>query len=159
MGDPFRVLWIDDDGPERFEYEECVIKEELNQDVVWADTARVALDKLRQERFDAILLDQMIRLAEYEEPDVWGGCRILRWLRGASQSKVAPLAGVDETWGAPALEANRRVPVLVVSAFFDPDVLGEMRSASEIDWDLRASPKPIRLEEIQLFLTRSRSGG
>jgi CheY-like chemotaxis protein len=158
LDDKPRLLWTDDDGPDRFMFEYYSL-ERKGCKVEWAVDVFNALERLSRERFDALLLDQMLPFDKKDrETTPWGGCEVLRWLRGSpSRPDLAPPlpAHPSGTWPVP-LEENRQIPVLVISAFYNEQVLAAMRGASKRDRELAISPKPTNIDDIERFLFRAR---
>lgn len=152
------VLWVDDDDPDRFVYERYLLERD-GWKVTWARDVAEAANALSHERFDAMILDQMIAGNGVEEQSViWAGCRLLRWLRGTDPPSSQRRD--DPTW--PALQtlaphdANRQVPVAILSAYHDADVLRETQSASEQDRKAPFLGKPVKEAELLAFLHRVR---
>lgn len=152
-----RVLWTDDDPPERYEYESFVLEDE-GWDVVWAPDVSSAARLLAREHFDALILDQMLPYEGLQPggDPLWNGCLLLRWLRGKGPPpslKLDPNGGLGQL--RPATE-NRDIPTVVVSAFHDPNVEAAMRDASAQDKNLPVVPKPIDMSALLDFLHRVR---
>lgn len=146
------LLWADDDGPLRFEYDEYCIKEKGWQ-VLWARSIDEAATKLGAIRVDAVLLDQMLPFAEGEAQRlVWSGCLVLRWLRGKARPALAPEGIERDLWSRQPLDENRTVRVKVASAFHNPDVLAAMQEASEQDRHITLLSKPTDTTRILEFL-------
>ena len=152
------VLWVDDDDPERFVYERDLL-DRHGWKVTWARDVAEAAKALHRERFDAMILDQMIAGNGAEEQSViWAGCHLLRWLRGVDPPPSRRRG--EGTW--PALQnispdaANRHVPVAILSAYHDKDVLQQTQSASEQDRKAPFLGKPVKEQELLAFLQRVR---
>lgn len=143
-----RLLWIDDDGPGRFEYERYLVERE-GWSLVWAEHVLDAVTRLASEPFDALVIDQMLPFDAEDRgfPDPWGGCLLLRWLRGTYPPRHVPLKMLTREGhlGAqpPPLPANVGLRLLVVSAFHNEEVLGEIRAASEKDQHIVVASKPL----------------
>ncbi len=143
-----RLLWIDDDGPGRYEYERYLVERE-GWSLVWAENVLDAVKHLAAVPFDALVVDQMLPfdIEDRGFPEPWGGCLVLRWLRGTYPPRHVPRRMVTREGhlGAqpPPLPANVDLHVLVVSAYHNEDVLREMRSASEKDQNLVVASKPL----------------
>jgi CheY-like chemotaxis protein len=160
-----RLLWTDDDGPDRFMFE-CHMLEKSGWKVDWALDVTEALDRLAKVPYDALLLDQMLPWRHEDQNQLttrettpWGGYEVLHRLRRAQNrhDKAPPQSGEHGSWvGTEPLAENVGVPVLVISAFYDKDVLAAIRSASVQDRDLVISPKPTNIDEIIDFLNRHR---
>jgi len=153
------VLWVDDDDPYRFVFEIDLLEKD-GWKVTWARDVAEAARCLSNERFDAMILDQMIAGNGVEEQYViWAGCRLLRWLRGtdppASQRRE------DTPW--PALQklaphdANKHLPVAILSAYHDADVLRATQGASEQDRKALFLGKPVKEAELLGFLQKVRT--
>jgi CheY-like chemotaxis protein len=142
------LLWIDDDGPERFPYEAIVLAEK-GWEIQWAKTGKEAVEALSSQEFDAIILDQMLpwirRISASREP-VWAGCLLLAWLRGHDRPSLAPqLPGFEQLPNFQPLEANRAKPVVLVSAYHDLEVEDALRL---IQPDLQQFVKPIDADDL-----------
>lgn len=118
------LLWVDDDGAERFPYEiDCLASIGWKTD--WATSAAAAAESLAASRYDLVLLDQVFPLRDGDSyKDVWSGCRLLYWLRGKGAPAGAPQ---KDEWLELARErrpfaANAGVPVIIISAFQDDHV-------------------------------------
>jgi CheY-like chemotaxis protein len=125
MPDPRRrLLWTDDDGPDRFEYALWRLAAE-GWDITWAYTVDEAATLLREQRFDAALLDQMLPFTDDEEAmNIWGGCTLMRWLKGLGVASSAP-ATITGPEGVPEAH-NTQIPLAVVSAYRHDDVEAAM---------------------------------
>jgi CheY-like chemotaxis protein len=119
------LLWVDDDGRERFLYEEHLLSRR-GWVIQWAKSVREAIDKLQGACFDAVLLDQMLPLepGALDSTDVWSGCLLLYWLRGMPGPSSAP----------PALEA-----------FHDDEVTAAIKAAGSA---VPMVSKPIDAEKL-----------
>lgn len=152
------VLWVDDDDPDRFVYERDLL-ERHGWKVTWARDVEEAANALHREHFDAMILDQMIAGNGVEEQSViWAGCHLLRWLRGVDPPPSRRRG--EGTW--PALQnispnaVNKQVPVAILSAYHDKDVLQQTQSASEQDRKAPFLGKPVKEQELLAFLQRVR---
>jgi CheY-like chemotaxis protein len=152
------VLWVDDDDPDRFVYERYLLERD-GWKVTWARDVAEAADKLSHEKFDAVILDQMIAGSGVEEQFViWAGCRLLRWLRGTDPPDSQRRE--DTPW--PALhrlapnDANKHLPVAILSAYHDADVLRATQGASEQDRKALFLGKPVKEAELLGFLHKVR---
>lgn len=146
-----RLLWVDDDGPARFRYEEAVLKEDRGCQVGWAASVAAALHALRSELYDAIVLDQMLPITDSSPvSDYWGGCVILHWLKLSSYPPTAPPSEQPQLFqGPPPIAANVAAPVCFVSAFNDDDVHRELLRACA---DMPIFAKPLELAVLERFL-------
>lgn len=148
-----RLLWIDDDGPGRFEYERYLVERE-GWSLVWAEHVLDAAKLLSSEPFEALVLDQMIPFDrdDFGPLDPWGGCLLLRWLRGTYPPRHVPLKMTTREGHlgvhAPPLPQNMGLRLLVVSAFHNDQVLAEIRSASEKDQHLVVASKPLNEKRL-----------
>lgn len=150
-----RLLWTDDDPPGRFEYEAFILEDE-GWEIRWAPDVTAAAIALSKDSFDAMILDQMLPYEALRKGDpLWGGCLLLRWLRGKAPP---PNVSLDPTGPLTRLTPgadNRDIPVVVVSAFHDPKVEAAMRDASELDRGLVMVPKPIDINALASLLRRA----
>ncbi len=135
-----RLLWVDDDSPDRF-----ILEDELLRDagwhVGWATTLADAVHALSWDAWDAVFLDQMIPFFTGPEfPVPSGGALVLFWLRGrALPEDVAQMP----VFAARPLEQNRRCPVVIVSSYYNTDLMEDMRRASPLDAALPVLAKPL----------------
>jgi len=137
-----RVLWVDDDGKGRFQYELSVL-EEYGLATDWAVDAGEAVSSLSKTGYDLVLLDQVFPIGqESSYKDVWSGCRLLYWLRGKQPPAGAPQGAL---WASllrrnqPA-EVNRSVSVIIISGFQDDHVDEALRQENQ---DIAIFPKPV----------------
>ncbi len=158
------LLWVDDDGPGRFRYEETLLRRE-GWTVIWATTTDSAAKILAKTGVDGVIADMMFPLANGDNPSIWSGFGLIKWLRGDWEGD----------WGdmqqAPAvlerykpLEDNKDVPIVVVSAFFDAGIeerLLKLPQSDELSW----LPKPVNsagltafIETLELSRGRRRGG-
>ena len=155
-----RLLWTDDDPPGRFEYEQYVIRDE-GWDIVWASDVNTATKLLSEELFDALILDQMLSpyVGLRKGDPIWGGCLILRWLRGKAPPNhlaVDPEGPLARYKPDPR---NADLPTVIVSGFHDPKVEAAIRDASPQDRNIQLVPKPLDINAILEFLRRASRGG
>ncbi len=158
MSERPRVLWADDE-PKRMPFEARRIKA-AGWELVWARSVIEAGQALERMPFQALLLDQMMPYygSVPDAREVWGGCLLLRWLAGSNAPAHAPTR-----WGEPdksaerrqrltdlsPLAANQGLPVMVLSGYYDDDVLAAMR---EVRPDVTVHSKPIQLDRVLAFL-------
>jgi CheY-like chemotaxis protein len=148
-----QILWVDDDGEDRFRFEIDCLKR-IGWDIIWAKSAEKAVENLLEKSFDLVLLDQVFPFEEDgRHKDVWSGCRLLYWLRGGDTvpSKAPPY---DE-WARlaarkPPQNGNRDVMVIVLSAFQDDAVDAALKA---IRLPPKLLPKPVD-EDLLLELVR-----
>ena len=141
------VLWVDDDGRDRFLYELSILEENgLVTD--WAFDAEEAISLLSKKNYDLVLLDQVFpvgRKSSYK--DVWSGCRLLYWLRGEELPAEAPQgalwAGVLDM--LQPLEENSYVPVIIISGFQDDFVDKALHEKSQ---GITIFPKPVNGDKL-----------
>jgi CheY-like chemotaxis protein len=141
------LLWVDDDGPDRFLFEEFMLTRR-GWKVVWATSIRDALQKLGTNVFDAILLDQMLPVdpGPLAPTDVWGGCLLLYWLRGMERPLAAPeVEEPDAFREVEPLASNRSITIVIVSAFHDDEVEEAIKSAAA---SIEIVKKPIDLDKL-----------
>jgi CheY-like chemotaxis protein len=75
-----RVLWVDDDGPTRFRYEERFLQG-AGVAIDWAVTLQTARKRLRERNYDFILLDMFVPDGSSSQLDPLGGLKLLEQLR------------------------------------------------------------------------------
>lgn len=148
-----RVLWVDDDGPGRFELECAIIEQDFGADLDWAETLEVAVRLLRDNAYDAIILDQMLADPDAATPHVpWAGCALFLWLRG---DKSKPW-GSDWVWpslrGTSPNPANANTPVLFVSGLSDEQIWTATRS---VDLHVELLSKPLNDKQLVSFLQKA----
>jgi CheY-like chemotaxis protein len=156
------LLWLDDDGPDRF-MAECDTLHSAGFEVRWELDVQSAVRLLASEQVDALLLDQMLPLTPAERGKhtpvlAWSGCMLLHWLRGlplppaAPNEASAPFEQVTE--GVAALAQNRVIPVQVVSAYYDVAVARAIEAAgSRMKRDRLVMAKPIDRYEFDDFIS------
>jgi len=142
-----RVLWVDDDGKDRFQYELSVL-EDSGFTTDWALDAEEALASLSKEAYDLVLLDQVFPIGKDSSyKDVWSGCRLLYWLRSEPPPAGAP-QGALWAWllgkNKPKSK-NREIPVIIISGFQDDHVDAALR---QINQGISIFPKPVDGDEL-----------
>lgn len=151
-----RLLWTDDDGRRRFVYEIDLLGDH-GWEVHWAESIDDAAGMLRDETWDALIIDQMLPFRRgrkpslTELPNVWGGCVLLWWLRRSTvpPSKLSGSGIEDEPFfGLAPEESNRDIPVVVVSAFHDEEVAEAIGACSPADSAREIIAKPISEEQL-----------
>lgn len=155
-----RLLWVEDDPPERFIHEQRVLEEEDDIEVSWARSVASAAQILCEDVYHALVLDQMLPMAEGESVTIWGGCCLLHWLRGNTEEFSA--TANDERPALPRgnpLDDNREVPVIIVSAFVDDEVLETTKKASNHDSVIARILKPLDKVRLRAWLERAMSTG
>jgi len=149
-----RVLWTDDDGETRFVYEINTMRA-LGWEVVWAHDAVGAVERLRTERFDALILDQMLPWQRGNPIQLWGGCVVLWWLRQQTWPPQLPSPIQVQSlpfWSQTPLAGNAEAPAILVSAFYNEEVERISRGASALDQDIEVLAKPVRIDDLEDFL-------
>jgi len=151
MADEKTLLWVDDDGEERFLHEKYNL-EKRGWTIVWALTVLEAAEELAEKSFDAVLLDQMLPPQKYEdEPNLWGGCALLYWLRGGGLLRDAK--DFDFVANLTPLSHNQKIRVTLVSAFYDDQVMDQVSKAPGPSVEL--VQKPITLTRLLACLEGS----
>lgn len=148
-----RILWVDDDGAERYLYEQLVLEAEG-----WVVQYALDVDRaaylLSTESLDALFLDQMLPYSGLVKGDpIWCGCLLLRWLRGKGPPDGVQLDSRAALSVLQPLAGNVYVPVLVTSGGHDPMVEAAMRDASPMDRKIPLMSKPIDIEAMLEFLS------
>jgi len=141
------IIWIDDDGEDRFPLELKRLREN-RWDVSWALGVERAVEKLAAQAFRAVILDQMLPIgaSPINRANVWQGCLLLHWLRGMPFPKLAPeLQEWKKLAGLSPLEENRTAKMIVASAFFDAEVDRAIRA---IEPNLISIAKPINAPNL-----------
>jgi CheY-like chemotaxis protein len=124
---------------------------------VWARTVQEAIEALETIEFRAVLLDQFLPMDDplTDRANLWQGSLLLHWLRGHAFPGQAPAIAIEE-WkafaGRAPLDANRRVHVIIVSAYFDAEVDAAMRT---IEPDLSLMQKPLDATKLVQALNSS----
>ncbi|HNC96873.1 MAG TPA: hypothetical protein PLA94_03415 [Myxococcota bacterium] len=151
-----RILWVDDDGPDRFRYAESRLKRE-GWEVEWAQDVFSAAQKLSKDAYEGVILDQETPLDPNDSRSRWAGCILLHWLRGNSSPPpgLPPLElsrhGRIALAGRPHTD-NLHCPVVVISDYDAPGLITALRSASPADVELPILPKPLKLEDLRSLL-------
>lgn len=143
------ALWVDDDGPERFMYEQYVL-ERQGWRIRWALNMLEASDCLKDQFFSVVIMDQMFPILD-DEPSVWGGYLLLAWLRGEKEIDPAAPCLPAELCQSEPLEGNRTSVVIIASAFFDKetsDALGRLPHQAKTI----VIPKPIHTDSLMRAL-------
>ncbi len=155
-GLPLRILWADDDHPDRFLLEKALLKEE-GCELIIAPSIGEAARQLAGEPFHAILIDQII-VGDDTPPDLlmWGGCRLLRWLRGAGWDIAGPTGAWAELDALHPLPKNRDIPAIIVSNYHVPEVLAATHGASPQDQDIPHLIKPVDIDRLLQFVKEVR---
>lgn len=147
-----RLLWSDDEGPGRFQFHAYRLKK-LGWQITWAASVDQATALLREQPFDAVLLDQMMPLeVGGSRSSVWAGCTILRWLKGHGVAAAAPPT-VQQPAGAPRPE-NTRIPVAIASAYRHEDVESATREAMRVSENMPLLAKPLDFDAVLAAITR-----
>ena len=142
-----KLLWIDDDGKDRFPYESRKLSN-YGYEITWAESGTEAADALQKETFTTILLDQQLPWEKNGFSVVWGGVLLYAWMRGKERPNNAPpCEGFD---ALPKLEYKVDARVIIVSAFYDNGVAEARRALGLIDRMVLS--KPIDLETLQARL-------
>lgn len=162
-----RVLWVENDGPSRFVWEERQLHES-GWTIAWALTIEQAIDQLAVQSFDAIILDQFLpytssdpdaRMVVDGPPQAWGGCVLLWWLRRMAPPKDLPRELGDEWkkrregWPSP-LPCNTDISATVASDYDYDEIRKSLQAASlkGLDTELEVLPKPIETDALLAFL-------
>lgn len=171
-----KLLWVDDDYKKgRFTYEEEVITEDLGWSLTWVESLEEAVELLSSKVFDALILDQQFYITKRDPEDQtsspeknipWQGITLLYWLRNEPDAKEekrklanhslenvsSSLAELRE-FGFPEKE-NEEIPVFMLSAVHNDDILNALRNASDMDMSLNIYCKPVDIDEIEDFIDR-----
>jgi CheY-like chemotaxis protein len=151
MANEKNLLWVDDDGPERFLYEKYNL-EKKGWSITWALTVLEAARNLAEKSFDAVLLDQMLSPQRYEdEPSLWGGCALLYWLRGGGL--LQDTRDFDFVLNLTPHPSNKEIRVTLVSAFYDEQVNNYINNVPGPAVEL--VQKPINLARLLTYLEGS----
>lgn len=156
------LLWVDDDEERRFKHEKSRI-DKIGWDVAWANDAREAAQKLQENTYDTIFLDQMLpyRKGNLEDKKMrpWGGCLLLYWLRGKEKPRISSeIPGFRDLKSYKPRPQNSRIPAMVISAYYGDAVRETMVRASDLDADLPFVAKPADVTAIIRFLKNLRNG-
>ena len=147
---PRALLWIDDEGPGRFEYAARRLTRE-GWTITWARSVADGARALREAGFVAVVIDQMLPLTDdTRDATVWGGCALYRWLRRKPLPVGAP-ANVMTPTGEP-LAANVGLPVAIVSAYRHDEVEAAVQEATPAGAKLIYMGKPLDLEALRVAI-------
>jgi Restriction endonuclease len=153
------LLWVDDDGPQRFPYEVHIL-EKRGWVVTWVTTTADAARFLATEYVDGVVTDIIHPLTENSVPSLWGGYHLIKWLRDERRGNWGDMkqipSAIERYW---PLDGNQHLPILVASSFFDEEIQDRIRKlprSAELSW----LPKPLDDEKLIAFvealeLTRS----
>ena len=146
------LLWVDDDGQDMFLYEVYEL-ESRGWTIHFAGSVSEATQRLSTQRFDAVLLDQMMPLeaGPHQSVDVWSGCMVGWWLRTAGPPPGVPKASLEQSqhlWTPPPIPHNQTIPVVIVSAFYDVDVAEQVRAIPSPSGAVEILPKPVDFEGL-----------
>lgn len=152
-----RVLWVDDDDRRRFTHIERAITR-AGWELDWAEDISRAAELLHVQRFDALILDQMIPGPDIEHrSESWAAYRILCWLR-----RTAPTGMMHEEPAWRRLDeiaptpANQWIPVVLASGYHDTELLRALDQANGRREHLRLLPKPVDRDRLLEFLIEAR---
>lgn len=149
------ILWVDDDAPDRFEFESEMIRRN-GWKLEFATDILQGAAMLRQNRYDIVLLDQEMAGSGVASANaVRAGYRLLCWLRG---TKVDAEIDSEEAWlplhgDSGPLEINRKVPVAFISAYAEDELIRKDASADQFK-PLRFLCKPISWNELFSYLRK-----
>lgn len=148
-----RILWVDDDGAERYLYEQLILEAEGWMMQYAIDVGQAAY-LLSRESFDAMFLDQMLPYSGLVKGDpIWNSCLLLYWLRGGGTPRRVQVDPMAPLGVLRPLPTNVNLPVAVVSAFHDPALEEALRDASPMDRKILLIPKPIDVGAMLEFLS------
>lgn len=152
-----RLLWADDDLlRRRFLHSKMKLRRK-DWELVTALDVMEAIEKLSQQVFNFILLDQMLPFSRTEpQTDCWGAARILYWLKGKPQPHgPPPVREIDRLKALSPMAGNADAPSMIFSAFDDPAV---RRSIQSLVPDIRMETKPFDPDELIEMLEHYRAG-
>ncbi len=142
------LLWIDDDGEERFPYE-CRLLQKAGYEIFWARSGQQAAEQLLAQSYEVILLDQQLPWQEGVS-HVWGGVMLYAWATTQDRPREAPpLDGFDQLFSCPR-EKPIQAQVRIVSAFYNEGVATVQRELGLPDAEVFA--KPIDMEALLISL-------
>lgn len=154
------MLWIDDDGRDRYICETMLI-ENKGWSIDWASDVKEATEKLAIKPYHAVLLDQVLPFIKVNTPDKidenkpnpWGGCAVLCWI---CKVELPSGIGVNEQYEdlsiSEPLPENENLPVMVISAYSEDAISEHMKLASTIDKNVNFLPKPISIDDLINFV-------
>jgi CheY-like chemotaxis protein len=145
------ILWVDDDGPRRFPYEQGLLERDGWQ-VQFAEGIGEAVEALSKRVFLAVLLDQTLPMgsAVQDRANVWQGCRLLYWLRNHTFPGHAPVISEWERVGErKPHKRNRKAAVILVSGYYDPEVDAVIRA---LEPEIQSIVKPIDADALAVAL-------
>jgi CheY-like chemotaxis protein len=126
------LLWVDDDAPDRFRYEEVVLREDYDWHVTWCQHVDGAASHLTDRTFDAVVLDQMLPLtADSNAVGYWGGYALLHWMReSGGRAPGLPSEHEEILRNRRPHPSNSQTRVCIISAFDDIQVKTAIRAIS-----------------------------
>jgi len=154
-----KILWVDDDPQERFSYYIDELTDVDGWHIDWASTVIEAMSMLHSDTYEVILLDQMLPIKnKIDQIENWGGCFLLYWLRGAwenfNQTIYKPefekYSNYD--YGIPPKPGNKDIPVILVSALNDAQLLKETEKANQRKEVIQLISKPIDINQLRLSI-------
>lgn len=150
------IIWVDDDDPNRFIYEQKLI-EARQATLVWAHTPEEAAERLAQDAYDAVILDQFMPFnAGARDRSPWAGYILLCWLRcldapnNIEQEVREAVQHLRDTYTPARLEGE--TPVLILSAFHDRDVEEAMQLMQSQGGRIPFIPKPADHRQLMSWL-------
>lgn len=145
------LLWVDDDGPARYSYELAMLKKD-DWTVDWAHSSLEAIESLSVQEYHGVITDNTHPWKPSSDLLRWGGFHMLQWLRVDAESWDENFPFGEDLEGLVPLPSNRQVPVLILSAFYDEEVvkkIDSMPGGDEVSW----MAKPAGTEALLAFLS------
>ncbi|HEY2289787.1 MAG TPA: response regulator [Thermoanaerobaculia bacterium] len=132
-----RILWVDDDGPDRFTFERHFLNDECNATVDFAVTVNAARKKLLSFAYDLVILDNYLPADDPLDGAFGNGIKFLVEIR-------EELLGSDRGW--PNVDS---IPIVMCSALYDE----ELQRILDM-YGVQTLHKPIDEDALKEFVMR-----
>jgi CheY-like chemotaxis protein len=158
--DKLKILWVDDEPDTMvFEVDEL---QDMGHQVMVKQSLPAAINAIKQQQFDLILLDQQFfqpELPNDPKVSIWMGCILLRAVRkNFTTIKTAPdwVQGMLEELDIDVelkQHPNTTTYVAFISGFSNPEVIYELKNSSAADQTTTVFAKPITEHILMRIIT------
>jgi 5'-methylthioadenosine/S-adenosylhomocysteine nucleosidase len=155
---PVRILWVDDDGANRFDFELHLLSERGDQ-VEFATNVLDASRLLASHTYDALILDNVMQYAPSGREPVgyWGGIVLLYWVRRLPRPFKAPSTySLHELDGREPARANSRANIIFVTAYHDDEMTSVIQKAARPAELIPVLHKPLDHEALLEALDKAK---